>query len=75
MELQVANRVRPSSCKQDGRYIDKYKVKKIRRVRATGKQASTRSNPGVVIVELVSIEDQALALSNTNNLKRISTRY
>ena len=50
--------------------VDKSKVKKIRRLRATRKGEQTSARPGVVIVEFESSEDQVMALSNIKHLKK-----
>ena len=52
--------------------VDRSKIKKISRLRNTrkGDQSSATSNPGVVIVEFESNQDQSTSLSNTYYLKR-----
>ena len=50
-------------------FLMKSKVKKIRATRK-GEQTSARPNPGVVIVEFESSEDQFIVLSNTKHLKK-----
>ena len=50
--------------------VDKSKVKKIRRLRATRKGEQTSERRGVVIVEFESSEGQVMAISNSKNLKK-----